>query len=79
MLTAAFRGVSRLGSLLGHRQRRFLLDNLHLGAVAGGLAKDRYQEIELGNGIRLSINPLLHGHLASAGHLAYEPEDEAAR
>lgn len=73
MLSALLRGISLFGSLLGHRQRRFLLDRLHLGILMSSLAQGRYQEIRLPNGLRLSINPLLHGHLAKDGYLAYEP------
>jgi FkbM family methyltransferase len=66
--------VSLVGSRLSHRQRRFVLDRLRLARVLGFLGRDQYAEIVLPTGFRATVNPLLHGHMAHDGKLAYEDD-----
>lgn len=68
------KGLNRIGNLLSHRQRRFILDKLGAGRIVSWLAKNQYGEVTLPNGIAITINPLLHGHIARAGRLAYEDD-----
>lgn len=63
-----------IGNLLSHRQRRFVLDRLGVGRIVSWLAKNEYDEVVLSNGITITINPLLHGHMASDGELVYEDD-----
>ena len=74
MKRSFFKLVSRLGNLLPHGQRRFLLDRLGLAGLLGRLGADEYDDIVLPNGMVVTINPLLHAHLARDGLLAYEEE-----
>lgn len=67
-----FKFMNRVGSLLSHRQRRFLLDRLGLARSVNRLAAGEYDEVALPNGLTIYINPLLHAHLAKEGVLVYE-------
>lgn len=67
-----FKIMNRVGSLLTHRQRRFLLDRLGLARSINRLAADEFDEVTLPNGLTLCINPLLHAHVAKDGVLVYE-------
>ena len=67
-----FRVMNYVGTLLSHRQRRFLLDRLGLGRIVSRLAAGEFEEVALPGGMTLSINPLLHAHIATDGKLVYE-------
>ncbi len=77
MKSLALRGINKLGNALTHRQRRFILDRLGVAAILKNFARDAFDELLLPNGIRLSINPLLHSNLSKNGQLDYE--DDVAR
>lgn len=72
MKSLIFKIMNRAGSLLSHRQRRFLLDRLGLARLVDRLATDEFDEVTLPNGLAICINPLLHAHLAKDGVLLYE-------
>jgi len=70
--------MSRVGTTLSHRQRRFILDELHLGNMMGRLAENEFDEVSLPNGVMITINPLFHAQMADGGQLAYETDVLAA-
>ena len=72
MKTLALRGINKFGNALTHRQRRFILDRLGVAALVNRFAGDKFEEVLLPNGIRLTISPILHSHLSSNGRLNYE-------
>lgn len=74
MKSLALRCINKLGGALTHRQRRFVLDRLGVAAILDNFASDKFDELLLPNGIRLSVNPLLHSHLSRNGHLDYEDD-----
>ena len=74
MRTFVLRSVNRLGNVLSHRQRRFVLDTLGLGHLLDRVASSDLAELVLPNQIVLAYNPLLHSHLTRDGRLAYEPD-----
>lgn len=67
-----FKIMNWAAALLSHRQRRFLLDRLGLIRLVGGLFKNEFDEVALPNGIKITINPLLHAQIANDSELAYE-------
>lgn len=68
------RNLNRIGNVLSHRQRRFILDRLGFGRVVTWMAQNQYEDLILPNGIAITVNPLLHGHMGSDGRLAYEDD-----
>ncbi len=69
-----FKLMSRVGTLLSHRQRRFVLDRLGLARLVGPLSRNQFDEVALPDGATIFVNPLLHAHLARDGKIAYEKE-----
>lgn len=74
MKSILFRAINRIGGLLSHRQRRFLLDRLGLGKLIGRVAKGQFEEIALPSGLKVTINPLLHGSVTKDGRIDYEDD-----
>ena len=58
MKRLAFKIMSRVGTLLTHRQRRFLLDRLGLSRLVGRIAEHEYDEVALHCGITITINSI---------------------
>lgn len=78
MKQLVFRIISWVGTVLSHRQRRFLLDRLGFSRLVGRLSENEFGEIALPNGMTITINSLLHADLARDGKLVYEEHVQRA-